>query len=287
MDLSDLFDPDNVSNNRWFSIANASRYEAGESHSFTFYLAFGDSPFEALRQFRLANPELNRDPVANAGADQTVECTSPAGASVTLQGSGSDPDEDELTFTWDVPDGVVLNDPSSPTPRGVFPIGVTTATLTVTDAKGGIDVDAVVITVVDTHPPEVVCSTDTPALFPPNHRLVEVGVFIGATDACTSPSDLRLVSVLVTSNEPDEGLGDGDTAGDVNNRDAFTAPVNITSAFLYDAATEGFQGTVRLRAERDGRGVGRSYSIQATVIDTAGNPAVTSCVVVVPHDRRG
>ncbi len=228
----------------------------------------------------------NSPPLADAGADQTVECTSPNGASVTLHGSGSDPDDDELTFTWDVPDGIVLDDPSSPTPSGVFPIGVTIATLTVTDGKGGVAVDDVAITVVDSHPPEVACSTDTPALFPPNHKMVEVGVFIGATDACTAPGALRLVSVLVTSNEPDNGLGDGDTAGDVNGHNAYTAPVNITSAFSYSAATEGFQGSVKLRAERSGDGVGRSYTIEATVIDTAGNTAVTSCVVVVPHDRR-
>ncbi len=281
--FSSPFDPDNGYANIGFSTVRIIPFDGAESHSFTVDLAFGDTPEEAREQFQNAQ---NRAPTADAGPDQTVECTSPAGASVTLQGSGSDPDEDELMFKWCVPDGITLDDPTSPTPSGVFPIGVTVAILTVTDGNGGVDCDEVSITVVDSHPPEVACSTDTPALFPPNHRMVEVGVFIAATDACTAPGALELVSVLVTSNEPDNGLGDGDTAGDVNGQNGYTAPVNITSAFSYDAATESFQGSVELRAERSGEGVGRSYTIEATVIDSAGNTAVTSCVVVVPHDRR-
>jgi len=43
----------------------------------------------------------NLPPTANAGPDQTVECTSPSGANVMLDGSASsDPNGDALTFTW-------------------------------------------------------------------------------------------------------------------------------------------------------------------------------------------
>lgn len=43
----------------------------------------------------------NQPPVANAGPDQTVEATGPAGAAVTLNGAASsDPDGDALSYTW-------------------------------------------------------------------------------------------------------------------------------------------------------------------------------------------
>jgi Concanavalin A-like lectin/glucanases superfamily len=229
---------------------------------------------------------INHDPVADAGPDQIVECTSPAGALVTLDGAATDPDGDDLIGTWDVPDGIVLDDPSSPTPTGVFPIGVTTATLTVTDGKGGLAVDDVKITVVDSTPPEVVCTTNVAALWPARRQMVEVSVFVDATDICAAPADLQLLAVEVTSDEPDDGLDGGDIAGDVDGLDGFTAPVDITQLFEFNAAAGGFDGSVYLRAERDVLGEGRSYTIKAYVVDTANNLAETSCVVVVPHDRR-
>ncbi len=176
--------------------------------------------------------------------------------------------------------------PNRADPIGLFPIGITTATLTVTDGQGGVDVDDVVITVVDTSPPEVACTTDLAALWPPNHQMVPVNVFIDATDACTAPENLILLAVEVSSDEPDNGLGDGDTAGDVFGEDGFTAPVDVTSSFAFNPATGSFEGTILLRAERDGSGDGRAYNIEAFVVDTALNPASTSCVVVVPHDKR-
>ena len=49
----------------------------------------------------LFGPIVNQPPLAAAGADQTVECTSPAGASFTLDGSGSsDPDANLALTSW-------------------------------------------------------------------------------------------------------------------------------------------------------------------------------------------
>ena len=206
---------------------------------------------------------VNEAPIANAGLNQTVECTDPSGALVTLAGSATDPDGDPLTFTWDVPPAVILDDPNRADPIGEFPIGITTATLTVTDGQGGVDVDDVVITVVDASPPEVACTTNVAALWPPNHQMVEVDVFIDATDACTAPEDLILLTVEISSNEPDDGLGDGDTLGDVNGEDAFAELLDVASDFTFNPITASFEGTVFLRAERGGIGDGRAYSIEA------------------------
>jgi hypothetical protein len=43
---------------------------------------------------------------------------------------------------------------------------------------------------------------------------------------------------------------------------------------------------VLLRAEREGNGVGRKYTIDVSALDSSGNQATTSCCVIVPHDKR-
>ena len=146
--------------------------------------------------------------------------------------------------------------------------------------------DDVEITVEDTSPPEVACTTDLVALWPPKHQMVAVKVFIDATDVCTAPEDLILLAVEVSSDEPDDGLGDGDTAGDIFGEDGFTTPVDVTTVFTFNPETASFEGTILLRAERDGSGDGRSYTVEAFVVDNSLNLTSTSCVIVVPHDRR-
>jgi endo-1,4-beta-xylanase len=76
---------------------------------------------------------------------------------------------------------------------------------------------------------------------------------------------VRLVSI--TSNEPDNGLGDGDTGGDIQG-----------AAFGTDDR-EFF-----LRAERGGVGAGRTYTVTYSATDGSGNSTVRQAVVVVPHD---
>jgi PKD domain len=205
---------------------------------------------------------LNTPPVADAGPDQTVECTSPNGTSVQLDGSASfDPDGDPLTYTWtDELNNVIA---TGPTPTVIVSLGVHTFTLTVDDGRGGTDSDTVMITVQDTTPPEienVIASPNT--LWPPNHRLVNVTVSYDVTDTCSlTPSSCTLD---VTSNEPINGTGDGDTSPDW---------------IILDA------NHVLLRAERAGNGNGRIYTITITCVDSSGNSSSHSVTVSVPHDR--
>ena len=49
----------------------------------------------------------------------------------------------------------------------------------------------------------------------------------------------------------------------------------------------GYVATIQLRAERDGNGDGRAYTIDVSAIDSQGNSATASCVIVVPHDNKG
>lgn len=202
---------------------------------------------------------LNTPPIANAGPDQTVECTNASGASVTLDGSASfDPDGDPLTFTWtDVLNNVIA---TGPTPTVTLPLGTHTITLTVDDSRGGTDSDTVVITVQDTTPPEIDDVIARPnRLWPPNHKMVLVKVKVDATDMCDP--DLTCQIISVTSNEPVNGLGDGDTSPDW----IITGPL-----------------TVELRAERSGKGTGRVYTITVECVDHSGNSSTATVIVKVP-----
>ncbi|OGG44218.1 MAG: hypothetical protein A3F84_09465 [Candidatus Handelsmanbacteria bacterium RIFCSPLOWO2_12_FULL_64_10] len=199
----------------------------------------------------------NHAPVASAGTDQTVECAAHAGTSVALNGSGSsDPDGDTLTYTWTGPFGTA----TGATPTVTLSLGAHTITLTVSDGKGGTATDQVVVTVQDTTPPTISLTVSPTSLWPPNHKMVKVATGISATDAC-DPSPV--LSIDITSNEPVNGLGDGDTAPDwevVNNE-------------------------VSVRAERSGKGTGRIYTITVTATDVSGNTATSTGTVTVGHDK--
>jgi hypothetical protein len=134
--------------------------------------------------------------------------------------------------------------------------------------------------------PEVECITDRTVLWPPNHKMVEVRVFIAANDLCTARADLVLLDVSFTSDEPDNAPGDDDghTTGDTDGGDGFIAPANVTTYFTFNAETGGFEGSVFLRAERSEVGGGRRYTIEATVVNNDNNLGTSQCHVVVPVD---
>jgi len=99
----------------------------------------------------------NQAPIANAGADQVLECTGGSSAMATLNGSASfDPDGDPLTYSWAGSFGTV----AGVTTAQSFALGLNTATLTVDDGNGGTASDSLLITVQDTIPPTVNAGAD-------------------------------------------------------------------------------------------------------------------------------
>jgi PKD domain-containing protein/K319-like protein len=103
----------------------------------------------------------NRPPVANAGADQTLQAAGPAGTPVTLNGSlSSDPDGDALTFVW--AQGGTIVGKSAVVPL-TLNAGAYTFTLTATDA-GGLSSSAVThVTITNTNRPPVANAGADPA----------------------------------------------------------------------------------------------------------------------------
>ncbi|MCY4491385.1 MAG: PKD domain-containing protein, partial [Thaumarchaeota archaeon] len=90
-------------------------------------------------------------PTANAGTNQTVT----AGETVTLNGSGNDPNGDTLSYSWAKPVGssVILSDNMSQNPTFTAPSSPGTITFTLTVSDGTLsDTDTVTITVTN-HPP--------------------------------------------------------------------------------------------------------------------------------------
>jgi hypothetical protein len=147
---------------------------------------------------------LNNPPIADAGPDQTAECTSSSGASVTLDGTGSsDPDGDPLDYSWNGAFGTE----SGPTPTVTLPLGVNGVTLTVDDGNGATDSDDVEVNVVDTTAPTVDAGPDvTLEASSPDGAPYDVSAHVTASDACGAigiaispvPPEYPLGSTVVT-----------------------------------------------------------------------------------------
>lgn len=206
---------------------------------------------------------VNLQPAADAGPDQIVECGGPNGASVTLDGSGStDPDGDALTFSWTGPFGTMTGETIHPD----LPLGTHTITLTVEDSRGKTDTDTVDVTVRDSTPPSLSVSLSPDVLWPPNHQLAGIAASIRVVDICDESPNVALRTIV--SSEADDGLGDGDTGGDIQG-----------AAFGTD------DREFSLRAERSGNGHGRIYTVTYGATDASGNVAEDATAeVTVLHD---
>jgi hypothetical protein len=205
-------------------------------------------------------------PSADAGSNQTVDEHS----AVTLHGSGVDPNDDPIHFTWTQIDGpsAPLTGADTATPSFTAPfVGPAGATLTyqllVWDDFGGWGLDSVTITVNNiNNPPDISnAHADVGVLWAPDHKLVPVHI-IGVTD---TENNATVTITGVTQDEPTNGLGDGDTA--------------------IDAIISANHDSVQLRAERSGNRDGRVYWVYFTASDFEGSSS-GAVKVMVPKSKK-
>jgi hypothetical protein len=112
----------------------------------------------------------------------------------------------------------------------------------------------------DTTPPTISSLTATPSqLWPPNHKLVAVHLSVVVTDD-QDPHPVCGIAA-VSSNEPSGPDPD----------------------WVFQPGSLDLQ----LRADRDGGGTGRIYTIAVDCSDASGNVARATVNVTVPHDQSG
>ncbi|HZM91138.1 MAG TPA: kelch repeat-containing protein [Blastocatellia bacterium] len=141
-----------------------------------------------------------------------------------------------------------------------FPKGQTTVTCTAADTSGNTVTCSFKVTVTDNEAPVIARESTSPSvLWAPNHKMVEIMVNYDSTDNCEVNCSLTVVS-----NEPDNGLGDGDMPNDIEILDAHR---------------------VKLRSERSGLGRGRVYTITITCTDNTGNRVTKTVTVTVPKSQ--
>ena len=121
----------------------------------------------------------------------------------------------------------------------------------------------------DTEAPVITLKRSSQTLFPPNHKYRTLDLAHIVDSVSDDGGDREVADVVITgvsSDEPENGRGDGNTVNDIV----------LTSC-----------QAVKLRAERSGPGDGRVYTVELAVADKAGNIGTASYQVEVPKGRKG
>jgi hypothetical protein len=190
-------------------------------------------------------------PTLSLPDDFTAEATSAAGAEVVYLTSATDLVDTDVDVQC------------SPASGATFAFGTTTVSCSATDDSGNSSTGTFDVNVVDSIPPQILSVQATPnVLWPPDHKMIDVSVVVVAIDAVDPAPVSRILSV--SSNQPVNGTGDGDTAPDWQ----ITGPL-----------------TVKLRSERS-KNVDRVYTITIESVDDAGNASTATTTVTVSQGRR-
>ena len=225
------------------------------THTFTLTVSDGEASSSASVTVTV---ELDETAPVIAAVEDITTANDPGvcGAEVTFALSAVDACGGEVTIT------------SDPASGSFFAVGETEVTVTASDAAGNTSESTFTVTVEDTEAPSLVANGEPITLWPPNHQYVAFDVtdfVVSVDDNCT---DLEAAGVLishVTSDEVEDarGGGDGNTDNDI----------------YFDGTT------LNLRAERQGSGNGRVYTVHLAIEDEHGNLSTATAQVHVPKSR--
>lgn len=231
-------------------VAFAPGYSSLGSFTFNEIIRVDQWPLGDFRITNIAVQVANLPPVANAGSDQAVNATSPAGAIATLNGSGSSVgDGTHLHYYWTTNAGVITEDAGGvETPGASLSLGVNqTATVTLkvydvdaAEVEDDFASDTVSVSVVDTTVPVV--------------------TIIHPVDNSEIPSATIPVSVHVADN----------TATNV------TVSLNAVTLTLDE---NGDAGGVIIKPNQ-------AIDITATAVDAGGNEGSDTVTTIKVHDMR-
>ena len=273
--IPDITCPADVNVNTDPGLCSASVSFAAVAHAGSpapiFYYRIGNTAITSPRAFPVGTTTVIATALNGAGYDSCsfkVTVTDAQAPVITCPANitrGNDPGQCgavvnyTVTATDNCTSNVVLT--VTPASGSFFPVGVTTVSARATDAAGNTATCSFTVTVNDVEPPAINNLFVTPpVLWPPNHKMKNVTVNYTSTDNCPGPISCH---ITVTSDEPENGTGDGDQAPD------------------WDVLNDHH---IKLRAERAGNGDGRVYSIKVTCTDQYGNATDSIRRVLVPKN---
>jgi SAM-dependent methyltransferase len=196
---------------------------------------------------------------------------------VILKAEVSDYDGDLLNYYWldgenvlarESIQGMYMGQPVSLPilERSDLKLGFHMVTLGVSDGINPPVFANAAVMIRDTIPPKLAPVPNKSLLWSPDHSMVTVLIQANALDNSEMPVRLN---ASVDSNEPQEGLGEGDIEPDWR-----------VEAIDEDRGIIALQ----LRAERSGRGNDRQYTVTITATDHAGNESAQNIKILVSHD---
>jgi hypothetical protein len=192
----------------------------------------------------------NTPPALSVPPNQTVNAPANSCSAIVNPGTATATDNcSTVTVTGTRSDSQPLNAP--------YPVGVTTITWKAVDGSNNTTTGTQTITVKDATAPVITLTSGTITLSPPNHQyqtFTIASLVASVTDMCDASVDINDVVISqVTSDEAENGNGDGNTLNDM--------------VITPDCKS------VQLRREREGGGNGRVYKITLKVKDSSGNVA--------------